>query len=643
MVPPSPNPARWPQADVTSPPINPSSASPPAPPTASPSNGRPVAIPSSPTSPTAASSPSPNPPPHPPPHPHPAPNPPHRIPGSPRHHDAPYDDIARQPGLTRNPSQPGPALAWWDADADGWEDLFVSGGTDSTPFFIPFTNGIPNPARAVTGFPKGDNPGWVALSTEPNHPRLLSGLSGYESDSIHSARLFPVVAGLTLSNAFPNLPASITTLAATDLDGSGSLTLFTGGGPLPGRHPLATPSILWRHSNSTWQPVPNPSPLLSQLGPVNAARFIDLDHDGQSELVVAADWAPIRILKFSNSQCSDVTADWGLAHLSGWWRSLAVGDFNHDGLPDLIAGNWGLNSTHRPTAEHPVRLFAGDVDGNGLFTLLETHWDDALQQDVPWRTRDALSLQFPWLSETFPTRANFAAANARSILGDRFPKTRAFAITTTESVLLLNQGSRFKSIPLPAPAQWAPIPSIAVADANGDGHDDVFLSQNHLALTPDEVRQDAGRGLWLQGDGRGGFSPLPPGTSGISLAGDLRGAAVGDFDHDGRIDLAVGQNHGPVTLFHNRIAPVGLRIRLIGPPGNPLALGASLTVRRVAGNDPHPVTRWIPNAGGSLSSLSTIVPKPTHPSHVAVTWPGGRTTSIPVPPDSTSLVIRWQP
>jgi hypothetical protein len=565
------------------------------------------------------------------------------LPDSPTHHDEPYDDIARQPGLTRKPSQPGPALAWWDPQNTGWENLFVGGGTGSSPFQIPFSNGIPSSPRPLPGFPRGDNPGWIAFTTNPDNPQLLGGLSGYESDSIHSARLIPVGAGLNISNSFPSLPASLTALAATDSDGSGSLTLFTGGGSLPGRYPLATPSLLWRQNHPSWQPIPNPSPLLSQLGPVNGALFIDLDQDGRAELVIAADWAPIRILKFTSNHVSDVTADWGLAQLSGWWRALAVGDFNHDGRPDLIAGNWGLNSAHQPTSTHPVRLFAGDVDGNGLFTLLETHWDEALQLDVPWRTRDALSLQFPWLTESFPTRASFAAANVRSILGNRFPKTTAFEIASTESLLLLNQGSHFKPVPLPAQAQWAPISSIAVADANGDGHDDVFLAQNHLALAPDEARQDAGRGIWLQGDGRGGFTPVSATTTGISLAGDLRGAAVADFDHDGRIDLAVGQNHGPITVFHNRIAPPGLRIRLVGPPGNPLALGASFTLRRLTGDDPFPVTRWIISAGGSLSSLTAIVPKPTQPASIVVTWPGGHSTSTPIPPNSNSLVIRWQP
>jgi hypothetical protein len=574
----------------------------------------------------------------------PAPQPPWFVPvplpEAPRHHDDPYDEFARQPGLSRRWSQTGPALAWWDFNGDGWEDLVVGGGTGSLPFLIQNQQGKFTPPTLLPGFPGGDGSGWTAAASPSSRPVLIGGFNGYESDSIDSARLIAIEPDPATTPPFQNFPATITALASADIDGDGSLELFIGGGPRPGRYPESVPSRIWRQHNGVWQPDAGISAALSGLGPVTSALFIDLDQDGFPELVVASEWSPIRIFNNRRGQLTDATEARGLARNTGWWRSLAAGDFNNDGRPDLVAGNWGLNSSHQASPDHPIRLFFGDVDGNGLMTLLETRWDAELQRDVPWRTRDSLTLQFPWLSEAFPTRAQYAAADIPTLLGPRLSKTRSLSVNTLESLLLLNTGSTFNLIPLPPPAQWAPVSGVVVADADGDGQDDIFLAQNFLAVTPDEIRQDAGRGLWLRGDGRGGFTPMEPAATGISLHGDQRGVIIGDFDHDGRIDLAVGQNDGPVAVFRNQHAPPGLRVQLIGPPGNPDGIGASLTLSQ---GNARIATRWITSGAFSQSSLTVLLPKPAGDSILSVRWPGGRTQQIPVPSNTPSVRIRWNP
>ena len=60
-------------------------------------------------------------------------------------------------------------------------------------------------------------------------------------------------------------------------------------------------------------------------------------------------------------------------------------------------------------------------------------------------------------------------------------------------------------------------PAIRLLD--GDGHEDVFLSQNFFATPLEMPRLDAGRGLWLRGDGTGNLTPLRGQDSGVKVSG----------------------------------------------------------------------------------------------------------------------------
>jgi hypothetical protein len=95
---------------------------------------------------------------------------------------------------------------------------------------------------------------------------------------------------------------------------------------------------------------------------------------------------------------------------------------------------------------------------------------------------------------------------------------------------------------------------------DGDGHEDIFLSQNFFAYQIETSRSDAGRGLWLRGDGTGVLTPVPGQESGIEVYGEQRGAAAADFDGDGRVDLVVSQNGAPTKMYRNVKGKPGLTI-----------------------------------------------------------------------------------
>src|SRR5206468_5362066 len=110
---------------------------------------------------------------------------------------------------------------------------------------------------------------------------------------------------------------------------------------------------------------------------------------------------------------------------------------------------------------------------------------------------------------------------------------------TFDTSIFLNRGDHFERISLPIEAQFAPAFGVNVADFDGDGFEDIFLSQNFFAVDAETSRYAAGRGLLLRGNGRGQFQPVKAGESGIAVYGEQRGSAVADFDGDGRVDLAV--------------------------------------------------------------------------------------------------------
>src|SRR5438046_6842563 len=205
-----------------------------------------------------------------------------------------------------------------------------------------------------------------------------------------------------------------------------------------------------------------------------------------------------------------------------------------------------------------------------------------------------------------------------------------------ESMVFLNPGDHFEARPLPADAQLAPAYAVCVGDYDGDGDEDVFLSQNFFPMNPETGRNDAGRGLWLKGDGKGNFRAIPGQESGIKVYGEQRGAAVCDYDGDGRLDLAVTQNGAETKLYHNVGGRPGLRVRLKGPAGNPQAVGAQL--RLFFGPRQGPLREIHAGSGyWSQDAAVQVLGTPEPPTKLWVRWTGGRTTAVQLAGDEKEI------
>lgn len=550
------------------------------------------------------------------------------------HQEEEFNDFERQPLLPRKLSQSGPGVAWQDVDEDGWDDLIVSSGKGGK-------------LAVVRNDQRGGFRPWRGESWDQSVTRdqtgivgigfwFLAGSANYEDAMRSGPCAQEYQAGSPAKTGLPGGESSTGPLALTDFDGDGQLDLFVGGLVIPGRYPEAADSLFFHHRQGRWELDEENTRQLARVGLVSGAVWSDLDGDGFPELILASQWGPMRLFRNEGGQLRAWNPSLrgasvaNFQELTGWWNGVTTGDFDGDGRMDVVASNWGWNSNSRATRERPCRIYFGDIAGNGRIDLLEAGYDELMKAEVPARDLDAVALALPFVRGKFGTHAAYGQASVSEILGASFRSVNAVAAISLNSTVFLNRGGAFEAVVLPVEAQFSPAFSVCVGDADGNGTEDIFLSQNFFATRPEDARLAAGRGLWLAGDGHGSFRPLEGQDSGVRVYGEQRGAALSDYDQDGRTDLVVTQNGSATKLYRNVAAKPGVRIRLAGPGENRTGLGAQVWLENDEWRGP---AREIHAGSGYWSQDSAVqVVSPSRPaSRIWVRWPGGKVTKTQLP------------
>ena len=425
-------------------------------------------------------------------------------------------------------SRHGPVIAAGDVNGDGLDDVFVGGGSGvagqlfiqkKDGSFVASTQGQPWEADKAYE-------DWGALFFDANGdglPDLYVASGGYQlapGSQLLQDRLYINKGGGRFTRdprALPPMLTSTATVRAADFNGDGRLDLFVGGRLTPRNYPAPTRSYLLRNDGDHFTDVTEQfAPELAHPGGmITDAAWIDFDGDGRQDLVTVGEWMPIQFFRNDGKRLRNVTQSTRLPPLRGWWYSLATGDFDNDGRPDLVAGNLGLNYSYTTSKESKFGVYAADLTGNRTTDIVLSQQIDG--NDYPYAGLAPLESAIYTIGLRFPTYGSFSQATIPQFFSPSQLKNAIHYETDTFASVYLhnNGGGTFSASALPNLAQIAPIRGIIAHDVDGDGKLDLIVGGNLYDVEPNTPRADAGNGLWLRGDGRGHFAPVSPNQSGF--------------------------------------------------------------------------------------------------------------------------------
>ena len=284
-----------------------------------------------------------------------------------------------------------------------------------------------------------------------------------------------------------------------------------------------------------------------------SACFVDYDRDGHLDLVVTRylDWdfstnmycgehkpgyrsychpneyKPLTHLVFHNNgdgTFTDVSKTCGFGSAPGKGLGIAINDFDYDGWPDIAVANDSF----------PQQLFRNNRDG----TFSEVGVGAGLAYDEDGKTYAGMGIDFAdYDNDGAPDIFVNALASQRYALyrnqkGKSFDyvsgKTGIGALTVNHS----GWGAKF-------------------IDYDNDGLRDIFVAQGHVMDNIERTNrfQRYREPLLLLRNRSGRFEEVAGAFSGSYAA---RGAAFGDLNNDGNIDIAVNCNDGPALVLKNR-------------------------------------------------------------------------------------------
>ena len=370
-----------------------------------------------------------------------------------------------------------------------------------------------------------------------------------------------------------------------------------------------------------------------------SAAWLDYDKDGRLDLFVAnyVQWSADKDLfctldGTTKSYCTpesykgtasklfhnlgagrfeDVSAKAGVADPTSKSLGIAVLDYDADGWPDLFVAN----------DTQPNKLYRNN--GHGTFTEKGVAAGVAFSEDGV--ARGAMGVD----------AADFDRSGRPHLLVGNFANQMLALYRNEGNGLFVDE----------APTSTVGRTSLLYLafgvfffDYDLDGQPDIFAANGHIeeeiARVQPKVKYEQ-TPLMFHNDGKGRFTTVGPSLGpAFNVAEVGRGAAYGDFDRDGDLDILISNNHGPARLLRNDGGNANhwLTIRTVGTKSNRDGIGAIVRVQTSTG------TQWqTVHSGSSYCSQSALaltfgLGVDASAAAVEVSWPSGakdRLTAVP--------------
>ena len=540
-------------------------------------------------------------------------------------------------------SELGPGVSAVDVDGDSFDELFVGASKGGKILGLKLAQALQNKSVTVTRLAWGgdsklirDTASILAYKPPSSGLALLAALSNYE-DGLAIGSALNSVSSKSTREVLAASPDSAGSVSMADIDGDGDLDLFVGGRARRNDPFLSVSSALYVASSEGFAPTTG-GEVFEGIGAVSGSVFSDIDNDNDPDLILGRQWNSPLVFVNDNGRFIDQTVQWGLSGFHGLWNGVTTGDFNSDGRMDLLMTNAGRNSKYREYLAREIWLHVADFNQDGIVEGVESVWDPFLGKRVPLRDRQTLAAVLPWIAGLFQTHRAFAQADIGTILEPAGTPAVILKLNTLDTTLFLNDGGSFEKADLPVEAQFAPAFGCSVADFDGDGNDDVYLAQNLFNVESETSRHDAGLGLVMAGDGRGGFRAMSATESGVANLGQARGCAVSDFNGDGRVDIVTAQNNGRVKLHLNSTGKPGIRVLLTSGGDNPQAVGASIRLEQNGSLGPRREIR-LGSGYWSQDSLVQLFVVGETQARLQINWPDSSVATVLVPRDAKTIKI----
>jgi hypothetical protein len=360
------------------------------------------------------------------------------------------------------------------------------------------------------------------------------------------------------------------------------------------------------------------------------AAFVDYDRDGRLDLVVSRylEWDfsmnvfcgghepgyraychpdqfnPISHLVFHNNgdgTFTDVSKKCGIAGSPGKGLGIAINDFDGDGWPDIFIANDAI-------AE---QLFRNNHDG----TFAEVALTAGLAYDQNGHVFSGMGTDFGdydnsgWPSLFVTDLANQKYKLFHNVKGSFEEVTDSLGVGTT-TISHSGWGSK-----------WI--------DYDNDGRLDLFIAQGHvmdnIELTEPRLHYREPP-ILLKNEPTGFRNVSAQAGEVFSVPGAARGAAFGDLDNDGFIDIAINCHESPALILRN-LGNNGnhwLTLNLVGTTSNRDGIGSKI---RLVTDEGKQQTAFVSTAGSYISASDKRAHFGLGPSKkaqiVEITWPSG--------------------